>query len=132
MCVATLIHKSCGESAGIDQGRQGRELGFDAGRLLTVKVVNEGQPEVWVTNVYNHTAREGVEQQRLLDTTTERVEQSDRKGYMHIVGGDWNAGFFPQERRGYSEAGTVVQQADERFRNFATRNTVTGDGGRGG
>ena len=45
---------------------------------------------------------------------------------MHIVGGDWNAGFFPQERRGYSEAGTVVQQADERFRNFATRNTVTG------
>ena len=86
MCVATLIHKSCGESAGIDQGRQGRELGFDAGRLLTVKVVNEGQPEVWLTNVYNHTAREGVEQQRLLDTTTERVEQSARKGYMHIVG----------------------------------------------
>jgi len=63
--VITIVHKSA-ESA-LDSFHHVKADGFDEGRLLTVKIRPDRGPILFVSNVYNHVAAEGKQEQALLD-----------------------------------------------------------------
>ncbi len=81
---------------------------------------------MFVTNVYNHTACEGTRQLCLLEALRGRLEKTTEQKCAHVVGGDWNAGMFPEQRRGYTVQETATQAADARFAEFVRRKTLKG------
>jgi hypothetical protein len=94
--------------------------------MLTVKVRRRGKTDVYVTNVYNHTASEGRRQGRLLEAVRGQIERTIEQKCVHVVGGDWNAGLFPELRRGYSGGKEETQEADARFAEFVGGGTFKG------
>jgi hypothetical protein len=125
MAVATLVHRACGEAVDCDL-KGGEEEGYDKGRMLTVKVRRRRKTDVYATNVYNHTASEGRRQGRLLEAVRGRIERTIEQKCVHVVGGDWNAGLFPELRRGYSGGKEETQEADVRFAEFVGGGTLKG------
>ena len=113
--VITMVHKSAGSA--LDSFQHVKADGFDEGRLLTVKIRPDKGPILFVSNVYNHVAAEGKQQQALLDQLGARLLHTESLGHVHLAGGDYNASLFPGARKGYSNS-RETKEADVRFQKF--------------
>ena len=87
--VITMVHKSAGSA--LDSFQHVKADGFDEGRLLTVKIRPDKGPILFVSNVYNHVAAEGKQQQALLDQLGARLLHTESLGHVHLAGDDYNA-----------------------------------------
>jgi len=110
-----MVHKSAGSA--LDSFQHVKADGFDEGRLLTVKIRPDRGPILLVSNVYNHVAAEGKEQQTLLDQLGARLLHTESIGHVHLAGGDYNASLFPEARKGNSNS-RETKEADVRFQKF--------------
>ena len=110
-----MVHKSAGSA--LDCFQHVKADGFDEGRLLTVKIRPDKGPTLFVTNVYNHVAAEGKQQQALPDQLGARLLHTESLGHVHLAGGDYNASLFPEARKGYSNS-CETKAADVRFQKF--------------
>jgi len=113
--VITMVHKSAGSA--LDSFQHVKTDGFDEGRLLTVKIRPDKGPIIFVSNVYNHVAAEGKQQQALLDQLGARLLHTESLGHVHLAGGDYNASLVTDARKGYSNS-RETKEADVRFQKF--------------
>jgi len=112
--VITMVLKSAGSA--LDCYQQVKADGFDEGRLLIVKIRPDRGTVLFVSNLYNHVAAEGKQQQALLDQLGARLLRTESLGHFHLAGGDYNASLFPNARKGYSNS-SETKEADLRFQN---------------
>jgi len=113
--VITMVHESAGSA--LHSLQHVKADGFDEGRLLTVKIQPDRGPILFVSNVYNHVAAEGKQQQALLDQLDACLLHTELLGHIHLVGGDYNASLFPEARKGYSNS-RETKKADVHFQKF--------------
>ena len=69
--VITMVHKSAGSA--LDSFQHVKADGFDEDCLLSVKIRTDKEPILFVSNMYNHVAAEGKQQQALLDQLGARL-----------------------------------------------------------
>ena len=109
------MHKSAGSA--LDSFQHVKADGFDEGYLLTVKIRPDKGPILFVSNLYNHVAAEGKQQQALLDQFGARLLHTESLGHVHLAGGDYNASLFLEARKGYSNS-RETKAADVCFKKF--------------
>jgi len=110
-----MVHKSAGSA--LHSFQRVKADGFHEGRLLIVKIRPDRGPILFVTNVYNHVAAEGKQQQALLDQLGACLLHTESLGHIHLAGGDYNASLFAHARKSYSNS-CETEEADLRFQKF--------------
>jgi len=113
--VITMVNTSTGSAP--DSSQHVNADGFDEGRLLTVKIRPDRGLILSVSNVYNHVAAEGKQQQALLDQLDAHLLHTESLGHVHLAGGDYNAFLFPDARKSYRNS-CETKEADLRFQKF--------------
>ena len=104
MSVAIMVHRSCGTMS-IRKGSDGTLLRHQ-GRILTACVTPtvKGAKAFHATSYYAPTAEASEEQDSCFAALSHRLRSSISQGYVHIVGGDYNASLFPDTRCGYTDS----------------------------
>ena len=123
MSVAIMVHRSCGTMS-IQKGSNDTLLRHQ-GRILTACVTPtvKGAKAFHATSYYAPTAEASEEQDSCFAALGHRLRSSISQGYVHIVGGDYNASLFPDTRCGYTDSAykRKLAEADRRFRRFVTQ-----------
>jgi len=110
--VITMVHESAGSA--LNSFQYVKAKGFDEGRLRTVEIRPDRGSILFVSNVYNHVAAEGKQQQALLDQLGARLLHTESLGHVHLAGDYYNASPFPDAHKGYSNS-CETKEADLRF-----------------
>ena len=108
----------------IQKGSDGTPLRHQ-GRMLTACVTPtvKGAKAFHATSYYAPTAEASEEQVSCFTALGHHLRSSISQGYVHIVGGDYNASLFPDTRCGYTDSAykRKLAVADRRFRRFVTQ-----------
>jgi hypothetical protein len=121
--VAIMVHRSCGTMS-IQKGSDDTPLQHQ-GRMLTACVTPtvKGAKAFHATSYYAPTTEASEEQVSCFTVLDHHLRSSISQGYVHIVGGDYNASLFPDTRCGYTDSAykRKLAEADRRFRRFVTQ-----------